>query len=275
MIVAAAIGLGLLIGAFLGALGGGGAILTVPALIYLLGQTAQEATTGSLVIVGAASITGMSGYARSHHVMWRLGVLFGIAGIGAAVAGTALNAQVDQRWLLLSFAVVMVLAAVAMLIRARNDAAAKTALATTKVPTPAGGPGPAPFVTSWDLTTGVRVLLAGLGVGFLTGFFGVGGGFVIVPVLVLIFGLSMATAAGTSLLIVTLNSTASLIARAGHVHVEWHVIIPFAVAAMVASLAGKAIASKLPDVSLTRAFAGMLIAIAAFVASENIIALAS
>ncbi len=292
--IAAALGLGLLIGGFLGALGGGGAILTVPALIYLLDQTAQDATTSSLIIVGAASVTGVIGYARGRHVQWRLGILFGIAGTAAAFGGTALNRMVDQQWLLIGFAGVMVLAAAGMLIRSRSadieqpPAAAAapiqrsgTAHPAAPLPRSALGTQTSPIANTaqrghrWSWASVGQILLAGMGVGFLTGFFGVGGGFVIVPVLVLLFNLPMSAAAATSLLIIIINSTASLIARTGHANFDWAIIIPFAVAAMLASLAGKTIAGKLPEIALTRIFAGMLIAIALFVATQNILELAS
>ncbi len=295
MTVLVALGLGLVIGAFLGALGGGGAILTVPALVYLLGQSARDATTSSLIIVGAAAITGMIGYARSGHVRWRLGVMFGVAGTVAAYAGTALNRQVDQHYLLLSFAVVMGLAATGMLLRARNQkpvaAAASTWVAVSALVSEAeseleAGPGAvttrrAPTaldipVRSSEFGGGSRwnaaakILIAGLGVGFMTGFFGVGGGFVIVPVLVLLFDLPMPVAAATSLLIIAINSAASLVARAGTAHFHWSIIVPFTIAAMAASLGGKMIAGKLPERMLTRIFAAMLIAIGLFVAIQNI-----
>jgi uncharacterized membrane protein YfcA len=290
-----ALGLGLIIGAFLGALGGGGAILTVPALVYVLGQSARDATTSSVIIVGAAALTGMIGYARSGHVRWRLGVMFGIAGTAAAYAGTALNRQVNQHYLLISFAVIMGVAATGMLMRARNQksvaatasaVAAPTAMVFKAEAATESGPGtvttrPTPpavgaparsseFGHGSRWSAAGKILIAGLGVGFMTGFFGVGGGFVIVPVLVLLFNLSMPVAAATSLLIIAINSAASLLARAGTAHFHWAIIVPFTIAAMAASLGGKAIAGKLPDKMLTRIFAAMLIAIGLFVAIQNI-----
>lgn len=289
-----ALGLGLIIGAFLGSLGGGGAILTVPALVYLLGQSARDATTSSVIIVGAAALTGMIGYARSGHVRWRLGVMFGIAGTAAAYAGTALNRQVNQHYLLISFAVIMGVAATGMLLRARNPkpavaasaVAASTAMVFEAEAATESGPGtvttrPAPpavdvptrsseFGDGSRWNAAAKILIAGLGVGFMTGFFGVGGGFVIVPVLVLLFNLSMPVAAATSLLIIAINSAASLLARAGTAHFHWAIIVPFTIAAMAASLGGKMIAGKLPDKMLTRIFAAMLISIGLFVANQNI-----
>ncbi|MGH3972726.1 MAG: TSUP family transporter, partial [Pseudonocardiaceae bacterium] len=121
MSIVAAVGLGLLIGAVLGALGGAGGILTVPALVYLLGQSAQDATTSSLVIVGLTALVGVATHARSGHVHWRTGIAFGIAGIITAVAGTALNRRVDEHVLLFGVSAVMIVAASGMLYRARRD----------------------------------------------------------------------------------------------------------------------------------------------------------
>lgn len=281
-----ALGLGLLIGAFLGALGGGGAILTVPTLVYLLHQTAQDATTSSVIIVGAAAVTGMVGYARSGHVRWKLGLMFGAAGIVTAYAGTALNRQINQHYLLIGFAAVMLAAATAMLLRSRT----RTAVSAEPVPVAAGtaptplvgdtaGDPPAAGVSTdpalpafprWFARPAVKMILAGLGVGFLTGFFGVGGGFVIVPALVLLFGLPMPVAAATSLLIIAVNSVVSLAARVSTAHFNWSIIVPFTIAAMAASLAGKLIAGRLPESMLTRIFAVMLIAIGVFVAVQSI-----
>lgn len=289
MTTLASVGLGLIIGAFLGALGGGGAILTVPALVYLLGQSGRDATTSSVIIVGAAALTGMIGYARSGHVRWRLGVMFGIAGTAAAYAGTALNRHVNEHYLLISFAVLMGLAAAGMLLRAGSQRAAplaasvssgrssglpethaKADVATRSAPPTFDTPGSNTEFGDGGWDVAAKILIAGLGVGFMTGFFGVGGGFVIVPALVLLFKLPMPVAAATSLLIIAINSAASLVARAGTAHFRWSIIVPFTIAAMLASLGGKMIAGKLPERLLIRIFAGMLIAIGLFVAIQNI-----
>lgn len=287
-----ALGLGALIGASLGALGGGGAILTVPALVYLLDQTPRDATTGSVIIVGAASVTGMIGYARRRQVRWRLGLLFGVAGILTAYGGTALNHLVNQHYLLIGFAVVMVVAAAGMLLRVRNRRPATASVTTSAavgnvsdslpprarkhrffVDKSSGNSVAAPGDEERRAGTAVKILIAGLGVGFLTGFFGVGGGFVIVPVLVLLLDLPMPVAVATSLLIIVINSAVSLIARAGSAHFQWSIIVPFTVAAMLASLAGKLVAGRLPDKVLTRTFAVMLIAIGLYVGVQNIVQL--
>lgn len=290
MTIVVAIALGTLIGLILGALGGGGAILTVPALVYLLGQTAQEATTSSLVIVGITAIVGTLNHTRSGQVRWKLGIGFGLAGIAAAYGGTVANKQVDQNVLLMAFAAVMIAAAAGMLLRAGGDAhvddppgpltrerSAPGLLPATTLSAAAVATRP---IRSDEAATGhlpdrvvvlvAKVVLAGLAVGFLTGFLGVGGGFVIVPALVLALRFPMPAAVGTSLLIIAINSAASLGARATTAHFDWSIIVPFTIAAVLATFAGKRVADKMPATVLTRAFASLLILVAVFVAVENL-----
>ncbi len=218
--------LGLAIGAVLGSLGGGGAVLTVPALVYVLGQTAQDATTSSLLIVGLSALVGVLGYISAQRVCWRLGLGFALAGIPAAWAGTYANHRVDPNLLLLGFSIVMTVAAAALVADlARSTRSTRLTSGATAPPAPARknhGPEPTSGSLLVDEQTRVQaetvtphnsmlpVVVTGLLVGLLTGFFGVGGGFVIVPVLVLVLRLPMQQAVGTSLLIVALNSATSL-----------------------------------------------------------------
>jgi uncharacterized membrane protein YfcA len=294
MSMAAALGLGLLIGAVLGALGGGGAILTVPLLVYVLGESAQDATTSSLVIVGLTAAVGTIGHARAQHVRWRTGIVFGLAGLVSAYAGTALNRQIDERVLLIGFAVVMIAAAIGMLARAGQGPCPPDApplpdgSLSDDLPVEADRPRrpeavtagvqlaaePVPVRSSRTPTRQmINVVAAGLTVGFLTGLFGVGGGFVIVPALTLALGLPMPIAVGTSLLIIALNSASALAARAGSAHFDWAVIAPFTLAAMAGTVAGRRIADRLPNSALNRAFAFLLILVAAFVGVHNALAL--
>lgn len=274
--------LGLAIGAVLGGLGGGGAILTVPALVYVVGQPAQEATTSSLVIVGVTALVGVASYVSSGRVRWKTGVGFGIAGIPAAYAGTYLNHRVEENYLLIGFSVLMVIAAVAM-ISGRAPASGDGDVGgdsgpprSTQVPERGTSGGVA---TLRRTEVGIRtrrhpsltgIVLAGLAVGLLTGFFGVGGGFVIVPALVLVLGLPMQQAVGTSLLVVAANSATSLVARVGTAHFDWSVIIPFTLAAMIATLAGKRLADRLPARRLKAGFAALLVLVAAYTAWQSI-----
>jgi len=266
MLLAAA-GLGLLIGLVIGALGGGGSILTVPALVYALGLDAQEATTGSLVIVGLTAAVAAVGHARSGHTRWRSGFLLAAVGVPASLLGTYLNRLVDENVLLLAFAALMLVAAAGMLIRSGDDDgtdAPDRDVDRDVDSTPPRGAGKWARVRCSVKTT-LPTIAAGLGIGALTGFFGVGGGFVIVPVLVVALHVPMTAAVGTSLLVVALNSAVALAARAGQGNVDWEVIAPFTAAAMIASLAGQRVADRLPGRLLTRAFAVLLVLVACYV----------
>lgn len=271
-----AVGLGVLIGLALGALGGGGSILTVPVLVYLLGQSPQEATSSSLVIVGVTSIISAVHHARSGRVHWRIGIGFAAAGIVASIAGTALNANVNGTIILLAFAAVMVISSVSMLWRTRGHGSARRDPGGNTTPETAGHESRASDLAQRSLSApslcarAVRVVVAGLVVGFLTGFLGVGGGFVIVPALIAALGFAMPAAVGTSLLIIALNSAVSLAARTGSNHFDWAIIIPFTLAAILGSFVGKAIADRLPAQRMTRIFALLLLAVAAYIVIESI-----
>jgi uncharacterized membrane protein YfcA len=290
VIVATILGLGLLIGLSLGALGGGGSILTVPALVYVIGQDARDATTSSLFIVGITGLIGTLGHAGSGRVRWRIGLVFGVTGIAASFAGTAVNRRIDPDVLLLAFAALILIAAAGMLLKASPSTAAPAPHPELVTSGPSGGHPPARSATrvgppgtdrvkpppgrraKW--LRAVKVVIAGLLIGFLTGFFGVGGGFVIVPALTLALGLPMAEAVATSLLVIAINSGASLAARAGTAHFDWAVILPFTLAATAGSLAGKKVADRLSGMALTRSFAVLLIAVAVYTGTSSIIALA-
>ena len=262
MTVAAAIGLGLLIGLTLGALGGGGSILTVPALVYVLGQDARAATTSSLFIVGVSAVIAALGHARSGRVRWGVGAAFGVTGIAAGFAGTAANRLVDPDVLLLAFAGVIVIAAVAMLDKSRGAD-----------PAPAREGDGVSDGRRWTPGRIGRMVAAGLVVGFMTGFFGVGGGFVIVPALTLALGMSMPKAVATSLVVISINSAGALLARAGTAHFDWALIIPFTLAAVVGSLSGKKVTDRVSGRALTRAFAVLLIGVAVYTATSSLISL--
>ncbi|WP_327714238.1 sulfite exporter TauE/SafE family protein [Streptomyces sp. NBC_00490] len=231
---------GAVIGLALGALGGGGSVLAVPALIYLLDFTPVAATTASLVIVAVTSATAMSAHARDGHVRWRTGLLFAAAGTGPAMLGSALAGRIPAAALTAAFAVVAGAAALRML-RTRPHA-------DTVVPVRPG-----------------RAAAAGAGLGAVTGVLGVGGGFLAVPALVSVLGMRMRNAVGTSLLVITVNSMAALMTRAGTVEeLDWAVVGPFVGAAVLGAWDGKRLATKLSAHALQRIFALSLVAVAAF-----------
>lgn len=268
MTIVLALACGAAIGLVLGALGGGGSILAVPALVYVLGQSAQDATTASLVIIGIGSAVSAVVYHLDRFVKWKVAVIFAAIGTLASFAGTALNRHVDDSVLLISFAAVTVISASLMLAKSRpGPKAARTETPHTE--TSGGREGatvvttasPERFVrTTTGTMTAVQVVVAALLVGFLTGFLGVGGGFIVVPALVTILGFPMPAAAGTSLLIIAMNSATSLAIHAGaHPHFDWAVIAPFTIATIATAYAGRRVASRCTSTVLTRAFAGVLL----------------
>lgn len=263
MTVVVALLAGAVIGVLLGALGGGGSILTVPVLVYGLGQGTGAATTASLVIVGITSVVAAVGHQRGGRVRWGPGLVFGLLGSVTALLGTLAARHVAPAALLLGFAALMLLAAAGMVQRDRHTQARDEAPAET-------GHEPAGPGQESQGTTGRRVLVvaAALGVGLLTGFFGVGGGFVIVPALVLALQLPMPVAAATSLVVIALNSGAGLLARWGHLDVPWHVVLPFTAAAVLTSLLGGQVVHRVPARLLTRGFVTLLVLVAAYVAAR-------
>lgn len=245
----AGVGLGLLIGVLLGLLGGGGSILAVPALVYGAGVPLAEAVPMSLLVVGVSSATALLPRLRHRQVQWRIAGIVGAAGAAAAVAGAAVNRLLDPRIVLVGFAAVMVVAAVRML-RERPSIGGDCAL-------PGGG-------VNWRGCL-PKAIGSGLAVGFLTGLFGVGGGFLIIPALVLLLGLPMTTAVGTSLLIIVINAAAGFAAHAGDATLDYRLAAVFTLAAIVGSLAAARIATRLPADRLRRGFAYLVLAVAAFV----------
>jgi hypothetical protein len=236
---------GLGIGLLLGLVGGGGSILAVPVLVYVLGQPVKAATTESLLIVGTAALVGAADYARSGRVQIKTALAFGAAGAGGAIVGTALNRLVNGRALLLAFALLLLTAAAAMLRRRPHSA------------TPSG-----------NLSL-VRVAPTGLGTGVLTGFFGIGGGFVIVPALVLLLGLPITLAVGTSLLVITLTSGAALAAHLASGSIDWTIASTFTGAAIAVALAGRRLGASVRPERLGQLFALLLVAIAVFLVAKN------
>jgi uncharacterized membrane protein YfcA len=262
---------GLLVGLLLGVLGGGGGVLTVPILVYLLGESPQHATTASLVIVGVTAFVGATTRVRSGLVDWRTGLVFGAIGIPTAYLGTVVNRHLDPPVLLLAFAALILVVAVAMLVSTRTRTPAGDG---PPVHLPAGSGGDtAVDVAPGRTATALKVVGSALVIGFLTGLLGVGGGFLIVPALVFALRMPMASAIGTSLLVIAVTSAASIASRVGVVEFDWSVILPFTLAAIGATMAGKRVADRFSGDTLTRAFAVLLILVAGFVTVQSVTAL--
>lgn len=257
--------LGFLVGLSLGALGGGGSILAVPVLVYAAGQDPKQATATSLLLVGVASLVGLGPHLRAGRVQVGVGVAVGMAGIGGSVAGSAVNKHLDPDVLLLGFAVLIVIAAWRMLTACPTctEVGEKKALLS-------GDEGGDARV---DVGTVLAVLALGTGIGFLTGLFGVGGGFVIVPALTLVLKLSMPQAIGTSLLVIAINSAVALSARIATTTIDWKVTIPFVATAVVGVLVGGRIADRIDAERSLRWFAALLVALALYTGIDATVAL--
>ena len=252
--------LGVLIGLSLGAAGAGGSILAVPLLVYVVGLEAKEATSTSLAVVGAVSLAAMTLHWRQGRVMVRSGAVFGLSGVGASVGGSYLNRATDPRVLLLAFAGLMVAAAWGMIRSGRARSAESFQGAS------AGGrrlPGSA---ASWTAASWTKVALVAAGslVGFVTGFFGVGGGFLVVPALALILRYPIHQAVGTSLLVISINAAVALASRAGGPMAPWHVMVAFTAGALVGVAIGTRIGATLRPQALSRAFGTLVLGIAVY-----------
>lgn len=246
--------LGAVIGVLLGLLGGGGSILAVPALIYVLGIGVEQAIPISLIVIGIASAFGAIPKVRAHQVQWRLAGIFAVAGVPATVAGTAIGKHLPRPVLLIGFAVVMVVAGIRML---QDDADTGTAC---KV----GDSG-----INWRRCA-PRSIPAGLLVGLLTGLFGVGGGFLIIPALVLMLGVEMPIAIGTSLLIIVTNSITGVAAHLGDVGIDWGITAAFVGTAVLGSVTAGHYATRVKTDRLQRMFAYLVFAVAAYVLLDTL-----
>lgn len=242
-----------LIGISLGLLGSGGSILTVPVLVYLVGEPEKLAIAESLAIVGGISLFGAVPYALKKRIDWRSVLWFGVPGVLGTYGGAALSVYLSGVAQLLLFAAVMLLASFMM-------------FRPTKVPV-AG--------SAKHTRSPVIIALEGLGVGVLTGLVGVGGGFLIIPALVLLGGLPMGLAVGTSLLIIAAKSFAGFY-KYFHVLAEqdlsmnWSLIGLFTVIGIVGSFFGARLGKNISNDSLKRGFAGFLVVMGLYVLATNI-----
>ncbi|MFG2862143.1 sulfite exporter TauE/SafE family protein [Streptomyces sioyaensis] len=329
LIAVAALPCGLLIGLLLGALGGGGSVLAVPALVYLLGQSPHEATAGALVVVTAGAVTGLVCHARAGRVRWAAGTAFGALGTAGSYLGSRWSAALDPTVLMAAFAGLMLVVAAMLLLRGRGARRAgddtrplgeperravdgagpsgETSSRTADGAKPSGEPLPrtaddarpsaepphlapvpdpvqadplrdprttaaasartGPTRTGPTRTRPARVAATASAVGLLTGFFGVGGGFVVVPALTLVLGLEMPVAIGTSLLVILINSLTALGTRAGTGTLDWPLLAGFAACAAVGSNLGNRLTARLRPQALNTAFAGLVTVLAVAMAA--------
>lgn len=238
--------IGITVGVIVGVLGAGGGILAVPILVHLLGQSPHSATAESLVIVGLTALIAMA--SRWHSIQFKEGFIFAFGAIAGAVIGSRISPLVDGRILLILFSLLLFCIGATMLVKALRSRE------TQEQPSPERKP----------LHT---IILAALGTGLLTGFFGVGGGFVVVPALIFVLGMPIRFASATSLLVMALTALSGLIARIGtDVPIDWNVTLAFAIASMLGGLVGGPISKKMPAKALSLAFVSLLLCVAAFTA---------
>lgn len=240
--------LGFGIGASLGMLGGGGSILTVPALVYLVGQTPQTAVTTSLAIVGANSLLGAYLHRAQGTMNWRVALVFGGSGMLASYAAAGLSKHFSPALLMVAFAVLMLMVA-ALLLRGRM---AVSAAAESH------------DIALWKLVAG------GLGIGVVTGILGVGGGFLIVPALVMLIGLPMHHAVGTSLVIIAMNSVAGFLGHLSGLTIDGALIAAFVSAGIAGTFVGVRFGKRLDPLVLRRTFAVFVIVLALFLLFDNL-----
>ena len=241
-----ALTLAVAIGFTLALLGSGGSIITLPVLVYAAGVPVASAVGMSLGIVGATSLVGGLVQHRRGLVHWPAAALFGVSGMIGAVGGAQFTPLVSPAILMLLFGALMLVIAMRML---------STGAASEFEPAPDCRP--------------VRCALAGLGVGVLTGFLGVGGGFLIVPAMVVFARLPIKVAAGTSLLVIAANSFAGLVAQIRHATFDWSVAGLFLIAALVGMGIGLLMNRQIPAASLRRRFGWFVLAVAVFVIVKN------
>lgn len=245
--------LAVLMGLSLGLLGGGGSILAVPILTYVVGLEAKEAIAASLAVVGLTSLFGAASHWRTGNVNLRVALIFGAVAMAGAYLGARLAAFFSGTAQLALFAAVMLLAAYFMF---REN-------------------GPAPDEeTSDEETSGnsmsyVLIVVEGLVVGVLTGLVGVGGGFLIVPALVVLGKVPMKKAVGTSLLVIAMKSTSGFAGYLGQVDLQWGYLALFSVVAIAGSLGGTRLVRHIPQTGLKKAFAIFLVVMGIFILYQN------
>jgi uncharacterized membrane protein YfcA len=226
---AVALALAVFIGLALGALGGGGSVLTLPIFVFVAGIPAQEAVAMSMVVVGGTSLLGAVLHGWNGNFHRKAALLFATTGVVGAYGGSFLTNMVSQRVLLGLFAVLMVVTGVAMIGGRTEDRAKRRC-------------------RFWPC------LLIGGVVGVLTGFLGVGGGFLIVPALVLFAGIGTRAAVGTSLAIIALNAVGGLFGQMQQVSLNWPLTLSFLGLALLGMVGGLIVAGKAPAGSLSTAF---------------------
>lgn len=239
--------LSVIVGISMGMLGGGGSILMVPILRYVSGLEPREAITTSLLVVGLTSASAMVQHARAGRVRLRTGLLFGAGGMTGAFLGGRAAGFISGSTLLVVFALVTLAAGLAML-RPRREVSQMTA----EVPI-------------------LRVLFQGAAVGSLTGLVGAGGGFLVVPALVLLGGLPMELAVGTSLLVITMQTISALAGQLGHAEIAWNLGLALGAVSVAGTILGERLGRRARPVTLRKAFGALVIVTGAIMLTRELL----
>lgn len=236
---------GALVGFSLGLVGGGGSILAVPLMVYLVGVKSPHVAIGtSALAVAANAFMSLLNHARAGNVRWRCGLMYAAVGVIGAFAGSTAGKAFDGQRLLFLFAIVMIVVGALMLRRRGNEGDARA---------------------QCDRTNAPKVLGFGLGTGAFSGFFGIGGGFLIVPGLVASTNMAMINAVGTSLVAVTAFGLTTALNYAGSGLVDWLLAGTFIGGGVLGSALGTRTAKRLSGAGqLTTVFAGLIFAVAAY-----------
>ncbi len=240
----------ILVGISLGMLGGGGSILTVPLLVYVADLDAKSAVAMSLLIVAVTSMFGLIPYARRGFIDYKVALVFGPVAMLGAFSGGILAKYFSDTALMLLFALMMLATSTAMLRRGSDKSA--------------------PRSEDRPLRRALLLALEGAGVGMFTGLVGAGGGFMVVPALVLLARLEMRTAVGTSLLIIVLKSFAGLAGHLSHESLDWSMALGLSGAAAVGALLGGALAGRVAAGALRKGFGVFVLAMGAFVLAAQL-----
>lgn len=240
--------LGFGIGGSLGLLGGGGSMLTVPVLVYLIGQSPQAAVTTSLAIVGANSALGAFFHSSQGTMNWRVALFFGGSGMVVSYFAAGLSKQFSPGMLMVAFALLMLVVGT-LLTRQKS---------------------PRQRLSQPDDLNVWKVLAGGAGVGLLTGILGVGGGFLIVPALVMLVGMPMHHAVGTSLVVIAMNSLAGLLGHLSGTTLDLPLIGCFIAAGVLGTFAGARLGQRLDPLLLRKTFAIFVIGLSVLLLYDNL-----
>ncbi len=238
--------LAILVGLSLGALGSGGSIITIPVLVYVAGVPAENAVGMSLVIVGVTSLVGAILHLRRGNVALKPALVFAVTGMAGSYLGSSGTHLLSRRSLMLLFAGIMLIVG----IRMWRTTVGKLKKGSFSLP---------------------RCLLVGFAVGLLTGFLGIGGGFLIVPALVFFAGLDSKLAAGTSLAVITLNSSTGLAGQLRFSAIDWPLLAGFLLFALGGMVTGAMLASSLAETRLRQLFAATVLVLAVAVGAGNLL----